>query len=316
MAAGPDGKLVAIWHDGQPWDDNRREIFANQYDGTSWQGEVMISDTTTIGRSASWYPTIAIDKNANIYALYHTNDNPTDAVPTRYVIFQKKTWDQDWSQSTSKILHSETAGDLQATSAVCDEDGVIHFTFRKDEVADSTGIDGIYYMFSKDGGENWSEQIKLGRTDYDGGYVTIANRVRKEYGIDIAFRESVTPFVNDETDQAVIYANVPYSLITTGVEDQINIPADFELSANYPNPFNPSTNIEYKIAKAGKVDLTVYDMLGRAVKTLISEELAPGAYRISWNGADSHNQPVASGVYIAKMKTETGVKSIKMQLLK
>ena len=315
LAAGPNGKMVAIWHDGQPWDNNRREIFFNQYDGTTWKGEVMISDTTTVDRSASWYPTVAIDKDANIYALYHTNDNPANTPPTRYVIFQKKTWDQQWSASTSKILHSETAGDLQSTSAVCDEDGVIHFAFRKDLPVDTTGIDGIFYMYSKDKGETWSQQIRLGRENHDGGYVSMANRVRKSYGIDIAFRESVTPLVNDESTQAILYTNIPYSLITD-VEDEIALPSEFELLANYPNPFNPSTVIEYKIAGAGFVKLSIYDILGKEVSTIVNEFMQPGSYKISWNGVDSNNKHVASGVYLARLKTEKNTKTIKMQLLK
>ena len=315
LAAGPNGKMVAIWHDGQPWDNNRREIFVNQYDGTSWQGEVMISDTTTVDRGASWYPTIAIDKDANIYALYHTNDNPTNTTPTRFVIFQKKTWAQPWTASTSKILHSETAGDLQSTSAVCDEDGVIHFAFRKDLPVDTTGIDGIYYMFSKNQGDTWSQQIRLGRENHDGGYGCLANRVRKAYGIDIAFRESVTPLVNDEATQAIIYSNIPYSLITS-VEEEFLTPTDYELLINYPNPFNPSTMIEYKIAEAGLVKLTIYDILGKEVKTLVNSFSQAGSYKIKWNGVDSNNKYVASGVYLARLRTERSIKTIKMQLLK
>ena len=262
LAAGPDGKMVAVWHDGQPWNNSRREIFANQYDGTSWQGEVLISDTTSVDRSANWYPTVAVDKSANIYAIYHTNDNSSNDPPTRYVILQKKAWNEDWTASVSKKIHSETAGDLQSTSATCDEDGVIHFAFRKDIPEDTTGIDGIYYMYSKDGGETWSDQLRLGRTTYDAGYVSMANKVRKEYGVDIAFRESAAEFVNDDANTAIIYENIPYSFITA-VDDESLVPTNFDLLANYPNPFNPSTMIEYKVSQAGNVSLTIYNLLGK-----------------------------------------------------
>jgi len=238
LSAGPNGRLVAIWHDGQSWNQDRREIFANQFDGTSWAGEVLISDTKFSDRSANWYPTVAVDKNSNIYAFYHTNDKPTDAVPTRYVIMQKKTWDQNWTQSVKKVLHSETACDMLSTSAVADEDGVIHFAFRKDVPVDMTGIDAIYYTFPKDGGNTWSNQTRLGRQNHDGGYVTIASRVRKQYGIDFAFRKSKTPFINDESITTVHHVNVPYSFITN-LSKEDPIPNQFEVITNYPNPFNP-----------------------------------------------------------------------------
>lgn len=315
LSAGPNGKLVAIWHDGQSWNPDRREIFANQYDGTTWAGEVMISDTTSSDRTANWYPTVAVDKNSNIYAFYHTNDKTTDPVPTRYVIMQKKGWGQNWTQSVNKILHAETAGDMLSTSAVADEDGIIHFAFRKDVPVDTTGIDAIYYTFSKDGGNNWSPHLKLGRPNHDGGYVTIANRVRKQYGIDLAFRESKTPFVNDESTTTIIHVNIPYSFVTD-IEKQDQLPDDFELLANYPNPFNPSTTIDFKIATVGNVKLSIYDLLGREVKVLVNDVKAPGYYKVTWNGSDTNNKKVTSGIYFATMETIKGRKTIKMELLK
>lgn len=313
LAAGPDGKIAAVWHDGQPWNNARREIFVNQYDGSAWQGEVMISDTTSVDRKENWYPTIAVDKNANIYVMYHTNADGSDP---RQMILQKKTWAQDWTAGSKKVIFVDTTADMLSTSAVADANGVIHFVYRRDLPNDTTGIDAIYYSFSKDGGETWAPQIKVGRDNHDGGYVTVGNKVRTEYGVDIAFRESVTELVGDESTTAVIYANIPYSIITTDIGDEPQVPSDFEIISNYPNPFNPSTNIEFRVVKAGSVDITVYDMLGRVVKNLVNAEMNPGSYKTNWDGSDSKNMPVTSGVYIARLKTQTGIQTVKMQLLK
>lgn len=73
-------------------------------------------------------------------------------------------------------------------------------------------------------------------------------------------------------------------------------PYKFSLEQNYPNPFNPSTMIEYQIAKAGMVQIKVYDVLGREVQTLINDMQQPGSYNITFNA-----QNLSSGVYFYKL---------------
>lgn len=314
LTAGPDGKLVATWHNGQDWDSSRREIRVNQYDGTAWAGEILISDTTTSDRTANWYPTVAVDAEANIFVIYHTNDGSFDP-DLRYMLCQSKTWDQTWDESVTTEIISQDVTDFLGTSAVADENGIIHLVFQMDIPEDTTAVDGNYYTYSKDGGVNWEAPMLVGREGYDGGYATLANRIRPEYGIDIAFRESNQLGVNDADSTAIIYANFPYS-ITTDIEEQDSQPVEFELKANYPNPFNPTTNISYTINTSGNVRLVIYDILGNKVKTLVNGEMQPGSYKVAWNGMNEFNKSVASGVYIASLEALGGRQAIKMQLLK
>lgn len=79
------------------------------------------------------------------------------------------------------------------------------------------------------------------------------------------------------------------------------IPSQFVLFQNYPNPFNPSTEIKYQIIDNGSVKITVLDLLGREVKTLINEETLPGIYRTTWNGEDNNNLNVSTGVYFYRI---------------
>ena len=97
---------------------------------------------------------------------------------------------------------------------------------------------------------------------------------------------------------------------------ELNIPKQFELKANYPNPFNPSTTIVYSIPEDMPVSLVIYDVLGREVKTLINQEVKAGTYNITWLGEDNHGKKVTSGMYIYKLngKKESSVK--KMIMLK
>jgi len=88
----------------------------------------------------------------------------------------------------------------------------------------------------------------------------------------------------------------------TGVQEIARtIPSDFALYQNYPNPFNPSTTIRFDIEKSAMTDITVYNLLGQKIATLISQEFSPGTYSTTWNGVNSQGAAVASGVYYIRM---------------
>ncbi len=87
------------------------------------------------------------------------------------------------------------------------------------------------------------------------------------------------------------------------------LPTTFELNANYPNPFNPSTTIEYAVPHQGLVTVKVYDVLGREVATLVSDNHAQGRYKVTWNASG-----LSSGIYIYRM-TAKDYKSVRKMLL-
>ncbi|MGH2569266.1 MAG: T9SS type A sorting domain-containing protein, partial [Bacteroidota bacterium] len=78
--------------------------------------------------------------------------------------------------------------------------------------------------------------------------------------------------------------------------------------STYPNPFNPSTRFEYRVAQAGFVSLKIYDLLGREVAVLVNEEKQPGAYSVVWNAG-----AMPSGVYFSRL--ESNGKSLIRKLL-
>ncbi|RMI20803.1 MAG: T9SS C-terminal target domain-containing protein [Calditrichaeota bacterium] len=94
------------------------------------------------------------------------------------------------------------------------------------------------------------------------------------------------------------------------------LPETVVLMPNYPNPFNPVTNVEFGLRNAEWVTLRIYDLLGREVKTLVSERFPAGYHTVQWDGTDNHGQRVASGVYIYRLQVNGVVKSRKMVLLK
>jgi hypothetical protein len=84
----------------------------------------------------------------------------------------------------------------------------------------------------------------------------------------------------------------------------------------FPNPFNPSTTIEYAIPSAGRVSITIHDARG-ALITALADGLKPaGVYRAEWNGRDSKGRAVPSGIYFARVTHSSGTRSYKLVLLK
>ena len=101
------------------------------------------------------------------------------------------------------------------------------------------------------------------------------------------------------------------SITTVALEEDTEAPEGFVLAQNYPNPFNPATAIPYTLRRPSQVTLTVTDLAGRNVATLVSEHQAPGTYSATW---DAVGQP--SGVYLYRLETESFTQTRRMILVK
>ena len=99
------------------------------------------------------------------------------------------------------------------------------------------------------------------------------------------------------------------------IVDEINS-SSYILSNNYPNPFNPSTNIQYSIDNSDNVSIIIYDINGNQIKSLVNEYKSSGYYNISWNGKDENGELVSAGIYFYMLKTGAQLLTKKMILLK
>jgi hypothetical protein len=98
--------------------------------------------------------------------------------------------------------------------------------------------------------------------------------------------------------------------------DKIIQPAKFDILQNYPNPFNPSTQVKIILSAPSKVEVTVYNILGKEIKTLLSDNLSSGEHDIEWNGKDSEGKYLAVGIYFIQMRANSFNKTIKTILLR
>ena len=115
-------------------------------------------------------------------------------------------------------------------------------------------------------------------------------------------------------------SNGPFTLTidatAVGIHPEGLIPDVFILDANYPNPFNPVTTLVYGLPEASQVMLTIYDLKGRLVSTLVNSSMEAGYHTAIWNGTNQQGQPVGAGVYIYRIQTREFGQARKMILLK
>ena len=108
--------------------------------------------------------------------------------------------------------------------------------------------------------------------------------------------------------------------VITVVEAQASKPVGpslpFELKANYPNPFNPQTQIAYSLSTTGPVELAIYTILGQRVRTLVQDIQAAGSYQVSWHGRNDEGAAVASGIYLYRLSSAHKVQVRRLLLMK
>jgi predicted RNA methylase len=118
------------------------------------------------------------------------------------------------------------------------------------------------------------------------------------------------------------YSNRVYwyeNLIATGIEYAGNIssiPDQLALYQNFPNPFNPSTKIEYSVPQNTHVEIVIYNVIGQVIKTLVNENINAGIHSVFWDGRNNSGDLVNSGLYFYQIISEDNSKSRKMLLLK
>lgn len=98
--------------------------------------------------------------------------------------------------------------------------------------------------------------------------------------------------------------------------DREALPEEFQINQNYPNPFNPSTTIYYALPQASEVELMIFDVMGRRVRTLMDRRQQAGRYAVTWDGRNEHGEVIASGVYLYQLRAGTFVQTRRMTLMR
>ena len=145
---------------------------------------------------------------------------------------------------------------------------------------------------------NWPEEgrisvvnaiIDAGSVSGEGALVTFTFKVLREFEDNARF----------EIAQGVVFDadQLQNPVVSLGALDVQSTPTEFALHQNFPNPFNPQTNIPYDLAESGDVALRIYNLLGQEVRTLVRERQQAGRYTVQWSGMDDRGVSVSSGIY-------------------
>jgi len=122
---------------------------------------------------------------------------------------------------------------------------------------------------------------------------------------------------NDSAGNPIQFNVINGSIITSVVSrPQAGVPPRFALYPNVPNPFNPSTMIQYDLPEAVEIKLEIFDILGRLVRTLINQHQPAGHYSVVWDGRDERGAGVASGMFFYQLSAGKFVQSRRMLLLR
>jgi uncharacterized delta-60 repeat protein len=271
---------------------------------------------------------IALDNTNNIYTLCRLQNDPgftdfsTLKINSSGQIIWRKDFDEASGQDIPEDMTMDTNGNIYVTGRVrrtsYNDFAVIKYNnagtqqwvsyydgpnnFDDDPTSitlDQSGNIFVCGEINPDGGSHFKLTVVKFNSDgsFDWDYIYDENVSSKAVGI--WADNSGFVYTAGEGDNP----NGNYDLMAvslskiTGVEDEGNLPAEFSLSQNYPNPFNPATNFEFRIADFGFVSLKIYDLLGREISTLVTEEKPAGEYKIEFNASG-----LSSGVYFYQLK--------------
>lgn len=147
-------------------------------------------------------------------------------------------------------------------------------------------------------------------------FIRLGFRIRDEKPLD----ENASLLRLGIRTEGIYFDNVGvYSIYTiTGVEAVDAVPASARASIQrvYPNPFNPSTTIEFSVPKSGATSVRIFDLQGKAVATLVRETISAGVYRVRWNGKTDDGRDLSSGVYFASVESAGSRGSARLMMIK
>jgi uncharacterized Zn ribbon protein len=126
--------------------------------------------------------------------------------------------------------------------------------------------------------------------------------------------EEFHPF--DTADDDCTMPNPCYSTSVEWADPSATVPVAYALYQNFPNPFNPETDIRYQIPEGGHVQLTVYNVLGQKISDLVDGYRAAGSYTVRWFGTDQSGRSLSSGIYFYRLQSSDYSETRKMVLMK
>jgi len=316
------------------------------------EGEFQAAVGWDYGAQDEWLITPAFEAGANLHFWSYSGAMGSTNLDHYYVKVSTdggSTWEILWdavtdSQSPSvwedvNIDLSAYSGSIQLAWQAVDGDGAgLWFWWMLDDIA-VTDVTGRVISFDGELQTRSNEVASITTTDAQfsrSGDVAATAITRDLTGYEV-FLDGTSVANVTETNHTFTGLNIGQEYIAgvkavydNGTSDMSTVVFTFdpdsgdnnavvaitELGSNYPNPFNPTTNISFSLKEAGKVSLDVYNAKGQKIRTLLNSEMAAANHVVTWNGDDNSGKKVSSGIYFYKMHTAKYTETKKMLLMK
>ncbi len=145
-------------------------------------------------------------------------------------------------------------------------------------------------------------------------FILISSLFAQSYDLKVKLKNGNSTMIPINENTKIVFSEMN----TVKVDDlkKPGIDKSFSLMQNFPNPFNPSTIIKYQLSNPGNVEIKIFDINSKCIKTLFNGFQTKGDQSISWDSRDDNNKQVASGVYLYQMKFNDQIINKKMLLIK
>lgn len=339
--AGTNNKILKTSNSGLFWDTTifgggRNLFFLNSNIGYSNKNNDPFSVWKSTNSGTSWDSISQINTTNTVNNIYFVDVNTGFASGTYFVnMFAGLYYADIWKTTNSGINWVVSFTSTMSTYFITVKK-VIFINSQTGYAVGSMGSPPSSYLFkTSNSGVNWNtipisnQMLSLkfignetgwfcgwdGKILYTlNGGSTILQQVSNTNAKlnDVYMIDNLTGFITG--DNGVILKTTNGGI--TGLNPLSNyIPNNYSLSQNFPNPFNPSTQISFDIPKSSFVNLVVYDALGREIEQLVNEELNPGSYKYDWS-AEGGAISYPSGIYFYKLQAGEFVQTKKMVLIK
>jgi|ERR1017187_1867906 hypothetical protein len=293
--------------------------------GNTWQVNKVIYDVNGIfgtlptknGIRVNGLPQLAVDNSNSphsgwIYIVTtEINNSPAGSDPD-IILHYSSNGGSSWSPGIRVNQDPLNDGKIQYFPALeIDSMGGLNILFFDDRKTSSDSAE-VWLARSIDGGITWKEQVVSdhrfkpksivgGASNYQGDHIALTSSGNKLYAL----------WMDDFSGIYQIWMKI-LDLNILDVKDISNSPLNFELNQNFPNPFNPETNITFSIPKRSYTSLKIYDLLGREKAVLVNNEIDYGTHTIKF----TPDRSFSSGVYIYRLQSEGYSSSKKLILIK
>lgn len=329
--SGNYGRIIKTVNGGANWvllntNDTATQFwglqFVNSLTGFAAGSAGKIMKTTDAG--TTWVPLNSGVQN--LFASVHFRNETTGYISGGSLIVKTTNGGSSWASLSAPYISFETIRDIYFTDdmtgiAVSDAGRILKTTnagLNWSLIPSGTGesLFGIYFTDANTAFACGNNGVII-RTTNAGANWSAQTSPLTEILTDIWFTSALTGYISTWSGKILKTTNGGVTFIK---QISSEIPGEFSLWQNYPNPFNPSTKIRFTVPAGiehagGNVKLSVFDVSGKEVTTLVDEQLPPGVYEYEWTAAEN-NMNITSGVYFYRLKTGNYSETRKMILLK